>query len=116
MNPFFFLKQVIGDYWNCDLDERTMNSSEFFLSAIDEAIKRSKTRIIKYIEHKFEPQGYTLLMILADSSLILHSWPEEKFISVEIFTCAQRSDPEVGLRYLVEIFKPEKFKFNKIKR
>ena len=116
MNPHFYLKQVVGDYWICDLDEKTMNSSNFFLKAAEDAVKISKTNVIKHIEHKFDPHGYTLLMILADSSLTLHSWPEEKFITAEIFTCSDRSDPESGLNLLRKRFKPQKFEIKHIKR
>ncbi|MHA1728564.1 MAG: adenosylmethionine decarboxylase [Promethearchaeota archaeon] len=115
-NPYFHLKQFIGDYWNCNLTEETMNSPEFFRKVTLVAVKRSKTKIVKSIEHKFTPQGFTLLMVLSDSSLILHSWPEERFISAEIFTCSKRSDPEAGLRYYADVFKPEKFSLKKIER
>jgi S-adenosylmethionine decarboxylase len=116
MNPYFYLKQVIGDYWNCDLDEKTMNSSDFFLKAAKDAVKISKTNIISHLEHKFDPQGYTLLMVLADSSLTLHSWPEEKFITVEIFSCSKDSDPVSGLNFLQKLFNPEKFEIKHVKR
>jgi S-adenosylmethionine decarboxylase len=116
MNPYFVLRQYIGDYINCNHDPKTLNSPEFLRVAAEKAIELSNTSILKQIEHQFTPQGYTLLMILADSSLILHSWPEEKFISVEIFTCAERANPERGLIYLKEVLKPEKFKLKKIKR
>ena len=116
MNPYFYLKQVIGDYWNCDLDEKTMNSSDFLFKAAEEAVKITKTNIIKHLEHKFDPHGYTLLIILADSSLTLHSWPEEKFITVEIFSCAQQCDPVEGLNFLRKQFNPEKFEIKHVKR
>lgn len=116
VNPYFFLKQIIGDYIDCNLTDEEMNSPHFLRSAAEEAVKQSKTSLVKHLEHKFEPQGYTLLMVLSDSSLILHSWPEEKFISVEIFTCTAHSEPESGLKYLKEIFKPKEFKIIQVKR
>ena len=116
MNPYFFLNQVIGDYWDCNLDEQAMNSPEFMIKVATEAIEFVNTTVVKFIDHKFVPYGYTLLMVLADSSLILHSWPEEKYICVEIFTCTKDSDPNKGLKYLEGKFKPKIFKIHKISR
>ncbi|MCP4763651.1 MAG: adenosylmethionine decarboxylase [archaeon] len=114
MNQYFFLKQYIGDYWDCDLSNEQINSSEFLSKSAEKAVEYSNTQVIKQLEHKFNPQGYTLLMVLADSSLTLHSWPEEKFISVEIFTCSERSQPLKGLKYLENVFKPNSFEIKEV--
>ena len=116
MNPYFVLKQYVGDYIGCDRDPTILNSPEFLRKIAFEAIDIVNTKAVKFIEHSFKPQGYTLLIVLADSSLNLHSWPEEKFVTVEIFTCAERADPEAGLKYFAEKLKPKKFISKKIER
>lgn len=116
MNPYFVLRQYIGDYVQCDLNVRELNSPSFLREISEQAIILSNTSIIKEVEHQFTPQGYTLLMILADSSYSLHSWPEEKFVTVEIFTCAERANPERGLNYLKEMLKPKQYYLKKIER
>jgi S-adenosylmethionine decarboxylase len=93
-----------------------LNSPSFLRELSEKAIELSNTSIIKELEHQFTPQGYTLLMILADSSFSLHSWPEEKFVTVEIFTCAERANPENGLNFLREMLKPKHFNLKKIER
>ncbi|MHA1821961.1 MAG: S-adenosylmethionine decarboxylase, partial [Promethearchaeota archaeon] len=45
-----------------------------------------------------------------------HSWPEEKFITVEIFTCTEKANPIVGLDYLKDVFKPKKYLIHTVKR
>jgi S-adenosylmethionine decarboxylase len=116
MNPYFVLKQYIGDYWNCHLDWDKMNSGDFLRTHIEKAIELSESSIVKWIEYNFSPQGYTFLAVLSNSSVALHTWPEESFISVEIFTCTENSDPEAGLRYLAKIFNPKKLKIHQVKR
>jgi S-adenosylmethionine decarboxylase len=116
MNPYFFLRQYIGDYIQCGLPEDILNSASFFRDLSKKAIELCNTSIIKQIEHQFTPQGYTLLMILADSSFSLHSWPEEKFVTIEIFTCTERANPEKGLNYFNEVLKPMRFEIKKIER
>jgi len=116
MNPFFVLKQVIGDYWNCDLNWDQMNSGAFLRQHIEKAVILSESSVVKWINYNFSPQGYTYLAVLSNSSISLHTWPEESFISVEIFTCTKKSSPEKGLHYLAEVFKPKAFKIHQISR
>ena len=93
-----------------------MNTGNFLRDHITEAVKRLSSSIEKWIEQNFTPQGYTFLAVLSNSSVSLHTWPEESFISVEIFTCTEDSNPEAGLKYLAEVFNPKKFKIHHIKR
>jgi len=115
-NPYFHLKQFIADYINCQIKFEELNSPEFHKNYIYKSLELVNTRTITQIDHQFSPYGYTLLMVLADSSLILHSWPEEKFVTIEIFTCGKRSEPKRGLKYLKTIYKPSKFKLYKVRR
>ena len=43
--------------------------------------------IIKFIDHTFEPHGYTALWLLAESHCALHTFPEEKKAYLEISSC-----------------------------
>ena len=116
MNPYFVLKQFVGDYWNCEIDWEQMNSGDFLKPHIEKAVVLSNSGVEKWIDYNFSPQGYTYLAVLSNSSVSLHTWPEESFISVEIFTCTENSNPEAGLRYLEGIFKPKKFQLHQVKR
>jgi S-adenosylmethionine decarboxylase len=116
MNPYFVLKQYIGDYWDCDLNWEQMNSGDFLKKHIEKAVELSQSSVVKWIDYNFSPQGYTFLAVLSNSSVSLHTWPEEAFISVEIFTCTKNSNPEAGLQYLEKIFKPKVFKIHLVKR
>ncbi|MHA1819406.1 MAG: adenosylmethionine decarboxylase, partial [Promethearchaeota archaeon] len=109
INPYFVLKHEIADYIGCDLTDAQLNSGDFFRPLCKKAVELANSRIVKTCEYNFQPQGYTLMMVLADSSLVLHSWPEEKFITVEIFTCTEKANPIVGLDYLKDVFKPKKY-------
>lgn len=115
-NPYFHLNQVIGDYYDCNLELNQFSNENFMLKSVNAALERVNTTVLQTNFHKFEPHGLTILMVLADSSLTLHTWPEERFITVEIFTCSERSRPILGLEYLKKIFHAKNFKIHKISR
>ncbi|GAB3500526.1 adenosylmethionine decarboxylase [Amycolatopsis cihanbeyliensis] len=46
------------------------------------------------ISHRFQPQGVTVLAMLAESHASLHTYPEIGAVFVDVFTCGERADPE----------------------
>ena len=66
--------------------------------------------------HKFTGQGITGVVILAESHIAVHTWPECHYMAVDIFTCGKKSMPYRALEYLKEQFKPKKVKIMFIKR
>jgi len=81
-----------------------------------EAVKKSNNTALKIILHKFNPRGITGVVLLAESHIALHSWPEFNYLAIDIFTCGNKAKPEKALRYLREKFKPKRVEIKKIKR
>lgn len=54
---------------------------------IDKLLVNSGFTILKFIEHHFEPQGYTALWLLAESHCALHTFPEENKSYLELSSC-----------------------------
>jgi S-adenosylmethionine decarboxylase len=50
-------------------------------------ITQSGFTILNFMEHHFEPQGYTAIWLLAESHCALHTFPEENKAYVEISSC-----------------------------
>jgi len=53
---------------------------------LTEAVKKANGTPLKTIIHKFEPQGITGVVLLAESHIALHSWPEYNYLAIDIFT------------------------------
>ena len=50
--------------------------------------------IVKKIQHNFYPQGVTLVLILSESHLVVHTWPEFSTIHIDLITCSSREKDE----------------------
>jgi len=48
--------------------------------------------IIGEIEHHFHPEGYTFLFLLSESHLSVHTFPEKKYLSFDLYTCREYKD------------------------
>lgn len=105
-------RHVIADLWDCESCHYTDNIEEILREAADKAC--ATVLDIKIV--KFSPvlvngqmvQGMTGTVILSESHIAFHTWPENGFVACDIFTCGENALPEKGLEVLLEYFKPKR--------
>ena len=85
------------------------------LLALKSIADASKTKILNYICHDFEPHGQTGLCLMSTSHMSFHTWPEYRHISFDFFSCGKIS-PEIAVDVLNDIFHPEKIWVQLIRR
>jgi len=52
--------------------------------------------------HHFSPQGVSGVVIIAESHLSIHTWPEYGYAAVDVFTCGTTVKPEKAAEVLME--------------
>jgi len=57
--------------------------------------------IVNTCEHRFAPQGLTVILLLSQSHLAVHTWPEHRLMTVDLFVCQDGFDVEAFLEKLV---------------
>ncbi|MCM8763642.1 MAG: adenosylmethionine decarboxylase, partial [Candidatus Omnitrophica bacterium] len=81
-----------------------------------EAAKVANNTPLKVTVHKFPRQGITGVVILAESHIAIHTWPEHGYLAIDIFTCGKNTRPYAALDYLKKVFSPKEMKIKLIKR
>jgi spermidine synthase len=71
----------------------------FYEKLIYKIAKTAKVEVLNISHHKFEPQGFTLVALLAESHMSFHTFPEKNVISFDFFTCGKKS-PLVALNII----------------
>jgi len=66
--------------------------------------------------HKFSPQGVSGVVVISESHLAIHTWPELGYAAVDVFTCGDRVDPWDACKYIVEGFKADHYTATEMKR
>lgn len=61
------------------------------------------TQLHLYI-HAFAPQGLTGTVVLSESHIALHSWPEDGALFVDLATCSGMAATEAAFRALCDIY------------
>jgi S-adenosylmethionine decarboxylase len=72
--------------------------------AMVSAAKDAKATIIDVSFHEFNPFGISGMVVIAESHLSIHTWPEYAYAAVDIFTCGDVIKPEVAARFLIDCF------------
>ena len=69
---------------------------KFFEKLVYKIAKKAKVTGLEISKYKFEPQGFTLVALLAESHISFHTFPEKGIISFDFFTCG-KVNPIVAL-------------------
>ncbi|MDD5145209.1 MAG: adenosylmethionine decarboxylase [Candidatus Pacebacteria bacterium] len=103
---------LIVEFWNGKIIEDPKKIEKILL----EAVKRAKSTPLKTVINKFSPQGITGVVLLAESHIAIHAWPEINYLAIDIFTCGDKAMPYRAFEYFKKVFKPEKIEIREIKR
>jgi S-adenosylmethionine decarboxylase len=85
-----------------DCDAEALNSLETVKASMVEAAKRAQATIIDVVFHEFNPFGISGVVVIAESHLAIHTWPEYRYAAVDIFSCGDVLQPQTAADYLVE--------------
>ena len=93
-------RHLLLELFDCDSD--AINNLEAVKGALIEAAKRAQATIVDVVFHEFNPFGVSGVVVIAESHLSIHTWPEYRYAAVDIFSCGDVLQPEVAANYLVE--------------
>lgn len=80
------------------------------------AAKTAKATVVGAHFHQFSPFGISGVVVIAESHLSIHTWPEHHYAAVDIFTCGETLLPEVAAQYLVQKFQARQPLMVEVKR
>jgi S-adenosylmethionine decarboxylase len=80
------------------------------------AAKEAKATIVDISFHEFNPFGISGMVVIAESHLSVHTWPEYAYAAVDIFTCGDIIKPEVAAAFLIERFESKSPSIVELKR
>jgi S-adenosylmethionine decarboxylase len=73
-------------------------------SAMVQAALVAKAEIREVAFHRFQPHGVSGVVVIAESHLAIHTWPELGYAAIDVYTCGETSEPWAACRYLAEAF------------
>ena len=98
-------RHVISELWGCNLI--TLNDVNRIEKIFVDAALRSGAEVREVTFHKFAPQGVSGVVIISESHLTIHSFPEHGYASIDVYTCGEL-DPNIAVNYIAEALHAKK--------
>lgn len=102
------VKHLSAKLENCRVERDLLSDKSFAFKILDEVVRRLGMTFVGKVYHEFEPEGLSVIYLIKESHIAIHTWPEYSLIDVEIATCKDDANVEEGLRILAEAYKASK--------
>ena len=103
---------LIAEFFGCD----ECDGTDFIRRTLREAVVASGSTILDEKYHKFVPQGITGYILLKESHISIHTWPEYRYAAIDVFTCGETMKPEMAIESLKDALRPDKVTVKRIMR
>ncbi len=99
-------RHILIEFYNCN--EETMASPELIEKHMNEAARIANATIVDSVFHHFNPYGVSGAVIISESHLAIHTWPEYGYAAVDVFTCGDKINPWTAFDYLEKVFEADR--------
>lgn len=90
--------QIIAEFYDCN--RASLNDVDFIRAAMLDAAEKAGATIVTETFHHFSPHGVSGAVIIAESHLSIHTWPEYGYAAVDLFTCGDTVSSEMAFNHL----------------
>ncbi|MTI84927.1 MAG: S-adenosylmethionine decarboxylase proenzyme [Firmicutes bacterium] len=107
-------RHVLAEIYGCDFD--ILNNIQKVERIMINAALEAGAEVREFVFHKFSPQGISGVVVISESHLAIHTWPELGYAAVDVFTCGDKVDPWDACNYLTEHFDAKQISATESKR
>ena len=106
-------RHILVEYYNCN--EEMLANPQLIEEYMNNSALNAKATIVDSVFHHFNPWGVSGAVIIAESHLTIHTWPEYGYAAADFFTCGD-IDCDTGIDLLKQLLKSKKYEVKKILR
>ncbi len=85
-------------------DSKVISSVERVQQILVRAAEVAGAHVWSISVNKFPPQGVSGVILISESHISTHTWPEYGYVALDFYTCGSKTDPEKAVFYAVEAF------------
>lgn len=86
------------------INNKLLERVETIQPLMEKIIYDLKLNVVGQVFKQFEPVGATLLYLLSESHLSIHTYVEEKYVSIDLYVCNDRTDFNLVLDIIYDFF------------
>jgi len=107
-------KHLLLDLKDCDA--ALLNDMDYLREMLVDVARLIGATVIKDSFYQFSPQGISGVVIIAESHISIHTWPEYSFAAVDVFTCGEVIQPAKAVKPLAEKLKAKSTSYVELNR
>jgi S-adenosylmethionine decarboxylase proenzyme len=106
--------QVVLDLYECETTH--LDDLEWVKRTLVDAASAAGATIVQTVFHKFAPWGISGVVVIAESHLAIHIWPEKRYAAIDVFTCGENVLVDVASAHLKREFRARRSFQRRFKR
>ena len=91
-------RHILAEFFDCRAD--VLKNKQALDRILREAVEKADATVVSHTSHSFSASGVSAVMVIAESHVTIHTWPEHKYVAADIFVCGAKVDPWIIQRYL----------------
>ncbi|MGB1205262.1 MAG: polyamine aminopropyltransferase [Chitinophagales bacterium] len=95
-------RHILVELYNCSTE--AMNDAVYIEQSMVAAAKEAKATVINSTFHHFSPFGVSGVVVIQESHLAIHTWPEYNYAAIDLFTCGDAVNPWIAYEFLKKAF------------
>ncbi len=108
-------RHLVVDFYDCPPEKLTNTSN--LIKILKDAAKAAKVEVIGEFSKKFDLHGgVSAILIIKESHLSIHTWPEYGYAAIDIYTCGKSIDPWKALEIIQTKLQPNSVSIMEVKR
>jgi len=107
-------RQILVEFYDCDPE--LLKQQAYISEAMVDACVAAQATVVAHTFHTFSPFGVSGVVVIAESHVAIHTWPEYGYAAVDIFTCGETIEPWVLFKKLKTAFKSKHYSNMELKR
>ena len=112
---------LIGDLFECSCDLNIFTNSKFLENTCSAFVQNAGLTEVGKFFHQFDGEGgVTGMIVLAESHMSLHTWPEKKYVTLDVYVCSYTQDNREKAKKLYkaleDLFQPSNKNYKEIDR
>ncbi|MFH1823735.1 MAG: adenosylmethionine decarboxylase [Candidatus Firestonebacteria bacterium] len=107
-------RHVLAEMYDCH--HEILNNQEEIKDILIKGAEEANATVVETVVHKFNPYGLSGVVVIAESHLSIHTWPEYNFAALDLFTCGEVIDPWVAFEYIAKRLQAQNYTTMEVKR
>jgi len=107
-------RHILAEVYGCEF--RILNDLDEIREILVSAALSAGAEVRETAFHRFSPQGVSGVVVISESHIAIHTWPELGYAALDVFTCGERVDPWAVVDAIVKEFGSKQVTATEVKR